>query len=173
MNTGQTIITIGAIVLLTTILQGTYASLGNVGSDIASGQDGILATTIATSYCEIANGLSFDAVTDTSDDALATPTALTYPCAAEAGEDSLFKFNDFDDFNNFVDDKLAGTSGRRYRTRFAVSYVDEANIANSVAYRTYIKRLDMKTWRVFPAPMAEETLDTLVTSIVMGYFHFD
>jgi hypothetical protein len=31
----------------------------------------------------------------------------------------------------------------------------------------------MRTWRVFPAPLSDEIVDTLTTSIVMGYFHFD
>ncbi|MEW6509790.1 MAG: hypothetical protein AB1428_02395 [Bacteroidota bacterium] len=173
MSTGQTILTIGAFVLLTTILQGLYNSLGNVGSDISSGQDGILATTIATSYCEIANGLAFDQVTDTSDVGLTSPLFFTYPCGPEAGEDSMANYNDFDDLNGFVDEKTAGGSGRRYRTEFRVSYVDELNLSSIVFLRSYIKRLDMKTWRVFPPAAHDEIIDTLNTSLVMGYFHFD
>ena len=173
MNTGQTILTIGAFVLLTTILQGLYNSLSNVGADIASGQDGILATTIATSYCETVNRLAFDQVTDTSDVALTSPLFLTYPCGPEAGEDSLANFNDFDDLNGFAENKVAGGSGRTYRTTFKVSYVDELNLASIVANRTYLKRLDMRTWRVLPPPTGDEIIDTLTTSLVMGYFHFD
>lgn len=173
MSTGQTLLTIGAFVLLTTILQGLYNSLINVGSDISSGQDGILATSIANSYAEIANGLAFDAVTVDSDTALITLAPLTYPGGPEAGEDSVKNFNDFDDFNGFVDNKIAGGSGRTYRTRFTVSYVDSTSIGTIVNYRTNLKRLDMRTWRVFPAPLSDEIVDTLTTSIVMGYFHFD
>jgi hypothetical protein len=173
MNTGQTILTIGAFVLLTTILQGLYNSLGNVGADISSGQDGILATTIATSYSEMVNRLAFDQVTDTSDVALTSPLLLTYPCGPEAGEDSIAEFNDFDDFNGYSEVKVAGGSGRSYRTTFTVSYVDEANLSSIVAVRTYLKRMDMKTWRVAPAPTGDEIIDTLTTSLVMGYYHFD
>jgi hypothetical protein len=173
MNTGQTILTIGAFVLLTTILQGLYNSLGNVGADISSGQDGILATTIATSYSEMVNRLAFDQVTDTSDVALASPLLLSYPCGPEAGEDSIAEFNDFDDFNRYSEVKVAGGSGRSYRTTFIVSYVDEANLSSIVAVRTYLKRMDMKTWRVAPPPTSDEIIDTLTTSLVMGYYHFD
>ena len=173
MSTGQTLLTIGAFVLLTTILQGTYNSLMNVGADISSGQDGILQTTIAASYSEIAYSLAFDQLTANSDTALISLSGLTYPPGPEAGEDSLQNFNDFDDFNGFVDTKVAGGSGRRYKTRFTVSYVDSNNIGTTVTYRTNVKRLDMKTWRTFPPPMVEEILDTLTTSIVMGYFHFN
>jgi hypothetical protein len=173
MSTGQTLLTIGAFVLLTTILQGLYNSLINVGSDISNGQDGILETTIAASYTEIAYSLAFDQVTANSDTALTTLNVLTYPPGPEAGEDSLINFNDFDDFNRFVDTKTAGGSGRKYTTQFVVSYVDSNNIGNTVAYRTNVKRLDMKTWRTVPPPLRDEILDTLTTSIIMGYFHFN
>ena len=173
MSTGQTFLTIGAFILLTTILQGVYGSLGDAGRDIASSQDGILATSIATSYCEMANGLAFDQVTDSSDVALTSPSVLTYPPKAEAGEDSLSDFNDFDDLNGFADVKTAGGSGRQYKTTFTVSYVDSSNISHAVTYRTYLKRLDMKTWRIVPPRLGDEIIDTLRTSIVMGYFHFN
>jgi hypothetical protein len=173
MSTGQTMLTIAAFVLLTTILQGLYNSLGNVGTDISSGQDGILSTTIATSYTEFANGLSFDQITDTSDVALSTPAVLTYPCGPEAGEDSLAVFNDFDDFNGYVHDKVAGGSGRKFRTTFSVCYVDSNDVGTSVGYRTYLKRLDMRTWRIAPPATGDELIDTLTTSIVMGYFRFN
>lgn len=173
MSTGQTLLSIGAFILLTTILQGVYGSLGDVGRDIAESQDGILATSIATSYCEIAYGLAFDQVTDTSDVGLTSPSFLTYPPGPEAGEDSLSDFNDIDDLNGFSDVKTAGGSGRQYRTTFAVFYVDSADVSHTVPYRTYLKRVDMKTWRTAPPPAASEIIDTLRTSIVMGYFHFN
>ena len=172
MSTGQTFLTIGAFILLTSILQGIYSSIGSIGNDISGGQDGILATTIATSYIEYANGLAFDDITDTSDVALTSPATLTYPPGPEAGETGFDTFNDFDDLNGFVDEKTAGGSSRKYKTLFTVSYVDSSDVSHVVAYRTYLKRLDMRTWRTFPVPTSDEIVDTLRTSIVMGYFHF-
>jgi hypothetical protein len=172
MSTGQTLLTIAAFILLTTLLQGVYSSVGSIGNDISSGQDGILATTIATSYSEYANGLAFDQTTDTSDVALTSPALLTYPPGPEPGESGFDSFNDFDDLNGFVDEKTAGGSSRKYKTVFSVSYVDSSDVSRTVSYRTYLKRLDMKTWRTFPVPGTDEIIDTLRTSIVMGYFHF-
>lgn len=172
MSTGQTFLTIGAFILLTTILQGVYSSIGSIGTDISGGQDGILSTTIATSYIEYANGLSFDQATDTSDIALTSPASLTYPPGPEAGETGFDSFNDFDDLNGFADEKTAGGSSRKYKTLFTVSYADSSDVSTTVAYRTYLKRLDMKTWRTFPVPGSDEIIDTLKTSIVLGYFHF-
>jgi hypothetical protein len=175
MNTGQTILTIGAFMFLTTIMTNFYRIVAQTGDTIASGQDGILATTVSTSYMEIAQGLAFDEVTDTSDIAIANPSALTSPLQlhAEAGEDSLFKFDDFDDFNGQALEKTATGSNKRYRTTFTVCYVNPLNILNYSTTRTFLKRMDIKTWRVFPPAESGTQLDTVRLSLVMGYFHFD
>jgi hypothetical protein len=175
MNTGQTMLTLGAFIFLTTILMNFYGLVGQTGDTIKSGQDGILATTIASSYMEIAQGLAFDQITDTSDIALHDPTALTSTgtLGSELGEDSLNQFNDFDDFNGHEFEKQAIGSECRYRTRFTVYYVNPDNLDQLVASRTFTKRMDLWTWRVFPAPLGEDQADTVRTSVVLGYFHFD
>jgi hypothetical protein len=173
MTTGQTMLTIFAFVLLTTTLNSFYRLLGVSGDDISSGQDGILATTIATSYMEIAQGLSFDEKSDSSDEALYDITFLTLPANLgpdNADEDSIHNFNDFDDFDGLVLEKEAGATGRVYATSFDVSYVDPNDASASTNVRTYVKRMDFQTWRIFPpTPKA----DTLRLSLAMGYFHFD
>jgi hypothetical protein len=176
MSTGQTIITIAAFVFLTTILLNFYGLVASTGEDISSGQDGILETTIATSYMELAQGLSFDAVTDSSDIAILNPTALTPALNLGhdgAAEDSIQNFDDFDDFNGLTVDKQPGGTDRKYRTRFTVYYTDPTNVSLLTTTRTFVKRMDLKTWRISPAAGPSERLDTLRTSLVMGYFHFD
>jgi hypothetical protein len=172
MSTGQTLLTIFAFVLLTTTLNNFYRLLGASGDDISTGQDGILATSIATSYMEIAQGMAYDEVTDTSDVALYSINALTapYQLGPEGTEDSLHEFNDFDDFDGFVFEKEASGTGRLYATEFAVNYVSANDVSVISANRSYVKRMDLKTWRLQPpAPRA----DTLYLSLVLGYFHFD
>jgi hypothetical protein len=174
MNTGQTLMTLGAFMLLSTILLNFYSLLANSGDIITSGQDGILATTLATSYMEIADGLAFDAVTDTSDIAIGNPNILTAPAYLgqdRADEDSIQNFNDFDDFNNFSIEKEASGTNRRYKTTFKVYYVDPANVDNTSSTRTFVKRMDLVTWRTFP--VIKGRADTLRLSVVQGYFHFD
>jgi hypothetical protein len=173
-------LTIAALALLSTVLVNFYRLLGATGDDIASGQDGILATTITTSYMEIANGLAFDEVTDTTDEGIGNVSILTssgalgrevYPDGDP--QDSIHKFNDFDDFNNYEWEKQAGTTGRRYKTRFVVNYVNPNNVQDISAARTFVKRMDLKTWRSWPLPRPGANVDTLNLSLVMGYFHFD
>jgi hypothetical protein len=175
MTTGQTILTIGAFMFLTTILMNFYQVVANTGDTIASGQDGILATTIASSYMEIAQGLAFDEITDTSTVALANASALTSPSLLghDSGEDSLALYDDFDDFNGATLDKQALGTNRIYRTQFIVSYVNPDNLLQTLSSRQFVKRLDLKTWRVFPHAKSALDLDTVKTSLVLGYWHFD
>jgi hypothetical protein len=175
MTTGQTILTIGAFMFLTTILMNFYRVAAETGDTIASGQDGILATTIASSYAEIAQGLAFDEVTDSTNAALSSPTVLTATTALgpEAGEDSVNTYNDFDDFNGKTCEKQATGTNRRYRTQFTVFYVNPDNINQKSSARTFVKRMDLKTWRISPAPTSPTEIDTVRTFLILGYFHFD
>ena len=173
MTTGQTMMTIFAFILLTTTLTSFYRLLGTTGDDISSGQDGILATTIATSYMEIAQGKAYDEETDTSNVAIGNPSALTLPNNLGpdlADGDSIHEFNDFDDLDGLVLETQAGLTGRMYATAFDVNYVDPDDISSISNSRTFVKRMDIMTWRtVPPTPNA----DTLRLSTVLGYFHFD
>lgn len=175
MTTGQTLLTLGAFMLLSTILLNFYGAMGESGTVINNGQDGILATTIATSYKEMARGFSFDQITDTSDIAIRNPSQLTNPhsLGPEPGEDSLSQFNDFDDLNCFQQDKKVAGSTCIYRTSFRVSYVDPDDVDHFSSAATFTKRLDMKTWRIFPPLTSQDELDTVRTSMVLGYFHFN
>lgn len=175
MTTGQTILTIGAFMFLTTILLNFYQVVASTGDTIATGQDGILATTIASSYLEIAQGLAFDEITDTSAAAIANPSALTSPTSLghESGEDSLSAFDDFDDFNRTTFDKQAMGTNRVYRTIGSVVYVNPDNLLQTSSTRTFVKRLDLKTWRVFPPAASATDIDTVRSSLVLGYWHFD
>jgi hypothetical protein len=171
----HTLLTIGAFILLTSILLGFYQLLGSTGDDITNAQDLILATTIATSYIELAQGLAFDEFTDSTNAAIGNPSAMTpaYMLGPEAGNDSIPAFNDFDDFNGLVVEKPATGTNKRFTTKFSVSYVNPENVDVPVTYQTFVKRLDLKTWRSVPVPSASERVDTFRVSIGVGYFHFD
>ena len=176
MTTGQTMLTLGAMMLVTTILMNYYRLMAATGDDIANAQDGILATTIATSYMELANGLAFDAYSDTGH---IGPTQKNLLTAANAlgressYEDSVYKFDDYDDFNGFSIEQEAGGTGRRFRTKFTVYYVQPNNVSAYSGNREFVKRMDLKIWRTFPVPEPNSRLDTLKLSQVRGYFHFD
>jgi hypothetical protein len=172
----HTILTIGAFLILTTVLVSLYRLLGTAGDDVGNAQDMILATTITTSYLELAQGLAFDQLTDTAHVAVANASTLTPVVklgADTAAENSPATFNDFDDFNGFKIEKTATGSNKRFTSTFRVSYVGQSDVDQISSVPTFVKRLDVKTWRSYP-PMSEgQAPDTLKMSICMGYFHFD
>lgn len=176
MNTGQTFLTIGALVLLMTSLVGFYRLLGHNGDRLEVSQTGITATTIATSIMEIATSLPFDAVTDTTDAAITAIGLLTAPNNLGnegADDDSLHKYNDFDDFDGDTLVRVLPGGLGEFTVAFAVHYVDPANVNTVQNSRSYVKRLDMTIWKSLPPPPAGEAADTTRMSMVMGYFHFD
>jgi len=175
MVSNNMLLSIGAFIILTTILNNIYGILGSTGDNVAEAQDMILANTIAASYLEIAQGLAFDHVTDTSDVAIGNAMALTG--AAQLGpegsdEDSIGGFTDIDDFNGMTFECTATGSDKRFMTEFKVSYVEPDNVDAISTSQTFVKRLDLKVWRSYP-PTGGAATDTLRMSHVMGYFHFD
>lgn len=176
MNTGQTFLTIGALVLLMTSLVGFYRLLGHNGDRLEVSQDGITATTIATSIMEIASSLAFDATTDTSNAALSSIGQLTAPNhLGNEGtfDDSLHKYDDFDDFNgDTLQRRMPGDLGV-FTVTFRVGYVEPTNLNQLSPNRQYVKRLDMRIWKSWPPPEDGSGVDTTRMSMVLGYFHFD
>ena len=135
----------------------------------------ILANSIATSYLEVAQGLAFDHVTDTTESAIGNPSVLTAPGALGpdgSDESTVAGFTDFDDFSGAQFETQPTGTNKRFATSFRVWYVDPANVDNISGTRTFVKRMDLTTWRTFPPPEGIVT-DTLRMSLVMGYFHFD
>jgi hypothetical protein len=172
----HTILTIGAFLILTTVLVSMYRLLGTAGDDVSNAQDMILATTLTTSYLELAQGMAFDQLTDTAHVAVASASSLTpvtWLGPDSASENSIAAFNDFDDFNGFSVERVATGSNKRFTTTFRVSYVELTNVDAISSVPTFVKRLDLKTWRSFPLMTEGQVPDTLRMSICMGYFHFD
>lgn len=178
MSTNQTLLTIGAFVLFTTLLVSFYQLLARSGDTIDSSQLGINQLTLATTYMELANGLNFDEasidsnIVTTSMHLLKDPNLLgpeNPPPSGEEPETSFNTFDDLDDWHNFsvIENSTPGIIGT-YKTTFQVYYVNPDNINQLVSYRTFVKRLDINISRIQPL-----NTDTLKASIVMGYFHFD
>lgn len=176
-------LTIGAFILLSNILVTFYRLLAESGQTIDSAQAGITAVSLATSYMQIAQGLSFDEVTIDSFITQAQIGSLTAPGSLGRDinygiddpsdptlpqETRVIYFDDFDDFNNFTirDSTLEGTLGF-YRAYFRVYYVNPTDVSLLSSTRTLVKRMDMWVWREFPP-----STDTLRTSLIMGYWLF-
>lgn len=177
MNTGQTMLTILALGLLSLITLRYYSSVGQAGLTLTQSNSGLAATTVLTSFIERSQNMAFDAVTDTlaQNRVLANANLLT-PAGAlgpESGEIHYEDFNDFDDFNGLTVDYPVGEE--IYRVKCAVNYVSLDNINVIVLNPTFLKRLDIKVWRSYPPADTNTTftIDTVQMSTLFGYFKFN
>ena len=194
MNTGQTMITVGALILAVKIIMGFYGNLATNGTSLGTSEAGISQISLAASYYERAQSLNvFDDktynkfVNDSSQ--LTAPSSLgidpktIYPDSSYDStgtlvieydtvinvQNQLSTYNDFDDFNGTeLDDTTLATSLGTFHTSFSVYYVKPDSVTVKANYRTFMKRLDMKIWRKSPPGS-----DTLRATKILGYFHFD
>jgi hypothetical protein len=180
MNTGQTMLTLAALTVLSILTLNYYNSIAVSGRNINQSNAGFFATSLATSYVERAQNLPFDAVTDTlkEDSIIADPTVLTLPVnfgrGGDATKDSIQNFTDFDDFDGFVDTTKPGGMLGTFVATFNVFYVVPSNMDSVSNKQTFVKRMDIRVWRVYPPVDTTEgvAFDTARVSCIMGYFKF-
>lgn len=172
MTTGQTLLALGALIFLTLTLLNFYTIFGYSRDTIDSSQLGIDATTIATSYMEIASGLAFDAAVLDSTVTITSPSDLrpAHEFGAPDTVTHVSEFIKFDDFHGFRDTTTIPDIGV-YLAEFEVYYVYPGNVQAIADTQTYAKRMDMKIWRIKPAP-SEVGIDTVRMWTVMGYYSF-
>lgn len=137
MNTGQTLITIGALVLLSMTILRINTGFLSTNSVLQATKTSVFAVSYATSTMEKANSLAFDSATDTT--SLTNVNQLTNVASLgpETGE-TVDTFDDFDDYNNYFAQDSLELNGY-YETRCYVSYVEPTNPDVSVNYRTWHK----------------------------------
>lgn len=179
MNTGQTMLTIMALAMLSVITMSYYASIGQSARSLSQSNAGLTATTIATSFVERAQSTAFDEISDTTSidkvihdpgvyltayDSLGTENANERTCI-----DSL---DDFDDFNGWTEDYTPGWMNELYRVRFKVYYVDPNNVNTNTpsTVRTFVKKMDITVWRV---DATSAPVDTFRLSTLFGYYRYN
>jgi hypothetical protein len=168
MNTGQMMLTVGAMVLLGVTVLSVNRTSSTHGTILRQTEIGIYATSLATSVVEEASGQNFDEVT--VNDAITSTTVLTASSSLgpETGETttpvSTINFDDFDDYNGLVKiDTIRGSD--IFTTRASVNYVDVGSPNGSTTTRTFHKRLTVKV-------TGTATQDTITMSYIFSYFNF-
>lgn len=165
MNTGQSLFSIGALLLLSmTVLKMNNFILVN-DTVMQDSKLGILAVSLATSLIEEASKKAFDA--NTVDAEVSDFNLLTnYPLGRGVGEieDSSQTFNDFDDYEayEYHYDYLPSAE---YDLKCTVYYVEPTNPQQKVAYRTWHKKMEITV-------TSESMRDTIKLSTIYSYWHF-
>ncbi len=165
MNTGQSLFSIGALLILSlTVLKMNNFILAN-DTVMQDSKLAILGISLATSLIEEASKKSFDA--NTVENEVAACSLLTnYPLGRGTGEieDSSITFNDFDDYDGY-EYHYDYLPSAEYDLKCSVYYVSSTNPEVKVGYRTWHKKMDITV-------SSESMRDTVKMSTVYSYWHF-
>jgi len=162
-NTGQTILTIIAIVFLGTNVVSVNRTFMQHGIILQQTEIGLFATSLATSLIEEAQGKAFD---KNSLEGLLQSTTECTPVDSlgpEPGEKRC-DWNDFDDYNNLRDTVKIKDVDTFYRWA-TVSYVDSTSPNVAISSRTFTKKLT-----VYVKGLASQ--DTIRMSFLFSYWSF-
>ncbi|MBI5474035.1 MAG: hypothetical protein HY961_16990 [Ignavibacteriae bacterium] len=172
MNSGHLILTIGALMLLLTSLLSINRILLMSDEDLSAAQTDMLAMSLTSSYLDLARGMAYDRLLDTTsylitDPSVFVPSGVLGPDSTD--EDTLTTFSDIDDFDGYELEIPIRASDQRYKSRFAVHYVTDANPDQFSSTQTFLKRIDVQTWRTYPPAPKTRPPDTLKAFVVLSY----
>ncbi len=178
MGTGQMLLTVGAIVLLGTVILTTNRRINDSSEVMLKTNFGLESTSLATSIIDEAQYLPFDDSTANSFGeateyiALSSTNQLTPVnlLGYDGGGDDTLP-NDFDDYNG-----QPGGPGYRlvtlpmstgiYKVKTSVCYVTPSNLEGTSLVRTWFKRMDVSVWNT------ADSLDTVKMSAIYSYWYF-
>jgi hypothetical protein len=182
MNTGQMMLTIGALILLgTTVLTVNRNNL-NQGTILRQTEIGMYAVGLATSYLEKASNLAFDEATVGTSGAYAVSdlsTTLGPNGAPEvANKDSTY--DDFDDYNGY-DTTIVRTEVDAFHVRTSVYYLTLTSPYSIVsppytaANMTWLKQMDVMVIptvnrQAITGNSGTSDVDTIKMSYIWSYF---
>lgn len=174
MNTGQMLITIGAIFLLSMVILSTNRGLLTTNTTMVENRYNIMAVSLGTSIIERATGLAFDKATDGAAITTTTPLTAATSLGIETGENrnNPEDFSDFDDYNCYKTNpkldtlKIQGSNRQIiFQTFCVVQYVNENNPDQVTTSKTFHKKITVKV--ISPAQT-----DTVRLSTVYSYWYF-
>ncbi|MEN8191392.1 MAG: hypothetical protein ABFS12_01165 [Bacteroidota bacterium] len=160
MNTGQMLITLAAMMLLSLVILRVTNTFLHTESSLLDSKFGVLGISLATSMMEEATGKAFDE----------NSTNGTIPTLANLsviGPDLGEKYADFDDFDDYdglvkIDTTMPVAT---YKVECKISYVNPADLDKSSIINTWHKKLDV----MVTTPASD---DTVHLSTVYSYFYF-
>lgn len=160
MNTGQMLITIGALALLSIVILRVNNNFLSTSTVLMENKFGVLAVSVGTSILEEAKGKSFDHNTDTM--AVTSLAGLT-SIGPESGEvDPLF--NDFDDYDGLVRHDSTMPSAP-FKIECDVNFINPDNPDGTTTSKTWHKKLTVTVTSDFMT-------DTIRLSSIYSYFYF-
>ncbi|MBC8204631.1 hypothetical protein ISS30_11105 [bacterium] len=166
MNTGQMILSIGSMTLLSILVLNILRLIGEQEDVYDETRSRLEAFALTSSLIEEASQMPFDEVSWDSTNLTKTVSDFTFPSnlGMDAGESVYADFDDFDDFNNFI--RVDSTLQSVYQLNCIVDYIAENNPDSASIVRTYYKRLTVTTMNQF-------TQDSVQLQYIHGYWYFN
>lgn len=161
MNTGQSMLAIGAFILLSILVLRTNNTFLSTDTVVQETKFGVLATSLASSYIEQASKTKFDEVDDA---AISDSSSLSYPLGLDPGETRNMPPDDFDDYNG-LKDSITNLPSATFVLKCSVCYIDPNNPEDSVSHQTWNKKLTVTVTSPF-------SKDTIKLSSIYSYFRF-
>ena len=171
MNTGQMMITMAAMILLSTVILNVNRNALNTTTNMFETKFQILAVSLGTALIEEAFSKSFDA--ETANNKIADELKdLTSNLGPSNSEKNKSMFNDFDDYHGYADSTSNDSTlmSANFKIESKVYYVDPSTSKNlePVNYRTWHKKIDV----FITSPFINQSKDTVKLSKVNSYFFF-
>ncbi|MFA6598466.1 MAG: hypothetical protein WCS69_12130 [Ignavibacteriaceae bacterium] len=164
MNTGQTMLTLLAMMMLTLLSVRMNSALLQTQDTMQNSKFGLAAISLATSVIENANKLSFDEAT-TEDPATSTSDLTRISnLGKDTGETIPSQFDDFDDYNNYQYDETTLASAA-YHISCKISYVNPLTPDVDASSPTFNKKLTVSVSSV-------SMQDTIKISTIFSYWYF-
>ncbi len=161
MNSGQMLLTAGAVVLMGMTILAVNNTFSNHGFTLQQTEIGIYKVSLGMSVLEEAMGKAFDE--NSIDNPLALTTDLSTALGAESGEAYPF-FDDFDDYNDFKE--TIGVYGvDSISIKSQVVYIIPSNPEGSTAVPTWHKKITVSVWGSIQP-------DTLTFKTLFSYWSF-
>jgi hypothetical protein len=166
MNTGQAMITFGAMILLSIVILNMNRSITDGEEFLNETRFGLEKLALATSMIEEISQYPFDEASWDTTKIEKVPSDFTAPAdlGPDNGETSEDLYDDVDDYNglNFTDT----TEQNIYKISCSVSYVNPASPNISVGARTLFKKISIQI-------VTDITDDTTRISYVHGFWYFN
>jgi len=163
MNTGQSLFSIGALLILSLNVLRVNNNILQTDSVLQDSKLGVLAISLATSMIEEANKKAFDLAS--VDDAVSDLSALTAPGSLGPGwGETPDAYNDFDDYNGYVK-QVTGLPSAEFTIACQVCYVQPSNPDGISSQKTWHKKITVTV-------TSPSMTDTIKISSIYSYWHF-
>jgi hypothetical protein len=166
MGKGETLITMGAVIMLSITAINVNKSFTENNDFFNQTKFGLESIALANSVIEEASQLPFDEESWDTTKVEKVPTDFTdiNYLGTDFGEKDIATFDDFDDFHNYA--KIETTMQNVYKISCLVNYIHPNYPDSTIGSRSYFKKLTVSV-------VNQLNSDSLALSYVHGFWYFN